>query len=296
MDRMRFNVSVGQRFLLLICVTALCFVVGSILVGLLTYSGITVAKMRMATIFQDILIFIAPAVIFSIIVTRRPAQFMQIDRIPKMSAILLVICSLIASAPAMNVIIAWNENLSLPESMAGIEAWMRASESAAGEMVKMLFGGSTVGALIMAILIGGVAAGFSEELFFRGMVQRTLITTPVNPHLAIWITAILFSAVHMQFFGFVPRMLLGAYFGYLVWWSGSLWVGVAAHITNNVLAAVSMWVAERSNVDLNKIGTDSMSGGWLYALVSLCVVSVLIYVVMRECKKGRTEECQLSDR
>jgi membrane protease YdiL (CAAX protease family) len=99
--------------------------------------------------------------------------------------------------------------------------------------------------LVASLFIVALVAGTGEEFFFRGLLQRILITgwtkQPENGSLAscpkgvihavIWIVAFLFSAIHLQFFGFFPRLLLGAWFGYLLWWTGSIWVPVAAHVT-----------------------------------------------------------------
>ena len=109
-------------------------------------------------------------------------------------------------------------------------------------MTRQLMGTDTIGSIIMSILIIGLLAGFSEN-FFRGALQRLLSTAGRNIHVAVWLTAFIFSAVHMQFYGFVPRMLLGAMFGYMAVWSGSLWIAVIAHATNNSLVVIAQSVA-----------------------------------------------------
>lgn len=277
----RFNVSPAQRFVLFICATALCFIIGSVIVGIVLYGGMSPARMRIATVLQDLVMFILPALVTAMIITRRPATFLSIDRKPDVASVVLVIAALVASVPAMNVVISWNESLTLPESMSGLESWMRSSEQSAGDMVKALISGTSVGSLVLAILIMGILAGFSEELFFRGTFQRLLITTPVNAHVAIWITAVVFSAIHMQFFGFVPRLLLGAFFGYLAWWSGSVWLAVIAHIVNNTCAAVSMWISARGGVDFNEIGVSSSSFDREAVILSIIVTSFLIRIIYK---------------
>ncbi|MFM7813318.1 MAG: type II CAAX prenyl endopeptidase Rce1 family protein [Flavobacteriales bacterium] len=75
-----------------------------------------------------------------------------------------------------------------------------------------------------------------EEMFFRGLLQPLLSSIYRNHHIGIWITAGIFSLIHFQFYGFLPRLLLGALLGYLMVWSGSLWSSMFAHAVNNATA------------------------------------------------------------
>ena len=123
--------------------------------------------------------------------------------------------------------------------MAGIEQWLRAQEDMALQATEVLMNINSVGQLIVVILTIGLLTGIGEELIFRGSIQRLMIEKRINIHVAIWVTAFIFSALHMQFYGFVPRMLLGAFFGYLVVCSGSLWLPILAHALNNTIATIT---------------------------------------------------------
>ena len=243
----KFNLSPARRAILLICVTVFCYIVASIIAGFMFMKGITASKVCIVTVLQDVLVFILPAVVTAVLITRRPADFLTIDRRPGVMNTVLTLAALVSAIPLINVVIQWNETVSFPEWASGMEQWMRQMEESASKTISTLVNGDSVMSLVMLILVVGFFAGFSEELFFRGTVQRMMITARVNPHLAIWITAFLFSAVHFQFFGFVPRMLLGAMFGYMAWWSGSVWLSAIAHITNNCMAAVAMWMKSGGN-------------------------------------------------
>ena len=133
--------------------------------------------------------------------------------------------------------------------------------------------------LIFSVLIVGIFAGFSEELFFRGAFQRLLSSGNMNCHAAIWLTAFVFSATHLQFYGFFPRMFLGAYFGYLLYWSRCLWVPVIVHITNNVLYIVGYRLTSGGNSDLNinNVGANNIA----LVLVSLVFTSLCLYCLYR---------------
>ena len=261
-----FNISVTQRYVLLICSALLCYIIGSVMVGIILNTGMTQAKMRIALVIQDIVMFILPALIVAVIATRRPADFLCVDRYPSFNNVMLVLMAVIVSAPAMNVIINWNQNIHLPECMAGIEQWMRQSETSAGEFMNKVTGGNaTVGGLIISILIIGVMAGFSEELFFRGTLQRIMQTSRVNPHMAIWTTAIIFSAIHLQFFGFVPPASLA----------------IAGHIFNNSMAIVVMWLYRRSggNVNADSLGTGASTADIITFVASIALTALILSVL-----------------
>lgn len=288
---LRFTLPLGSRLALLLCIWLVCMIITSVAVYVLSRNGLTVPGIRVATVLQDVMMFILPAILTALLVTRRPAELLCIDYFPRRPlTYLLPILALIASIPAMNSLISWNEGISLPSSMAGIEEWMRTSEENAAQMIKLLTGGDTVGSLIMSILIVGIFAGVSEELLFRGSIQRLLTTGGLNHHAAIWITAFIFSAIHMQFFGFFPRLALGAFFGYLLYWTGSLWIPIIIHALNNTIVVVSMWydkshrvIGENGeeiigNSPIESYGSDSP----LLIILSLAAVALLIAAIRHQ--------------
>lgn len=288
-NRIKFNVSASQRLFLMICLTAFFMVVGAIVVGIIMGGGESTVRMRLATVAQDVLMFIVPAVAFAMMVTRRPAAFLMIDRMPSAASILMVIALVLAMVPAMNLIISWNASLSLPEEWSALEQWMREAEQSASHLISLLIGSDSVGSLIVALLLVGVLTGLAEEIFFRGMIQRAIATLPVNVHVAIWVTAIIFSAVHMQFFGFVPRMLLGALFGYLAYWSGSLWLPITAHAFNNMCAATGMWVAggKEDTLFINSLGTSGSEIDYVVVAGSLLLSVGLLILIERTNRANR---------
>lgn len=285
----KYNVGPGQRYGMILFSCILCYLVAAFIMAFILRNDINSAKMRIAMVIQDIIMFILPAVATAVIVARRPGDFLLITRKPDLTGILLVFMTLIASVPAMNAIITLNKNLVLPESMHAIQQWMINTEQAANESMELVIGNGSIGSLIVGLLLIGVMAGFSEELFFRGSLQQIIKSTPLNGHIAVWLTAFIFSAVHMQFFGFVPRMLLGAFFGYLAWWSGSLWFAVAAHVFNNSIAFIAIWLKVRSSgaIDLDSMLTPSLTVADMPTiLASVLLTSAGIYIIYNRFKKS----------
>ncbi len=248
MKRTDLVLTLPQRLLLLFCFFLICYILTAVTSYILgrVMAGRMEAAIRISALIQDILAFIVPAVGTAVFVSRRPADLLCIRRAPGLGMLLLVLVMMFVSVPLQEAICWWNYNIKFPESMAGLESSLRMLEEMASDTMRAMMADTSVSALIINILIIGIAAGVSEELIFRGCFQRLLTTGGVNVHLAIWLVAFFFSALHMQLFGFVPRMLLGAYFGSLLLWSRSLWVPVAAHALNNTVYVISAWLQVRS--------------------------------------------------
>ncbi|MDE5646471.1 MAG: CPBP family intramembrane metalloprotease [Muribaculaceae bacterium] len=274
---------------LLACIFILASVITSVIVTLLTSRMSNAgAAVRISIVLQDILIFILPAVATAVVMTRLPARFLSIDIPPRWRLLLLAVISLFAAFPLLNCIVAWNEGIHLPAQYADIEASLRELENSAAGTLDGIMSTTSVPTLILSILIVGMLAGLSEELFFRGALQKLMTLTRINPHVAIWLTAFIFSAVHFQFFGFVPRMILGAYFGYLVWWTRCLWIPVIVHALNNSTVVVSKWIEARSGHDcgIDTIGADLTGSATSAAAVAVSIVltAYLLYTIKRESK------------
>jgi membrane protease YdiL (CAAX protease family) len=157
------------------------------------------------------------------------------------------------------LLVYWNAQLSLPDSMADIENWMRTMETQLMEMTKFLTNFQSIPELMTGILVIGVFAGVGEELFFRGIMQPKMKLYSNSAHRGIWLTAIIFSAIHFQFYGFLPRVFLGALFGYLYHYSGSLLYPILAHIFNNSLTVLVIYLDNQGVVDFDLESTDSIS-------------------------------------
>ncbi len=274
--------SLGQRLLLLFFLFLVCyiltmacsFLLGKILAGRMS------AMLRIGAVIQDVLAFVVPAAATAMLVTRRPAELLCVKSVRQPFMFVLIACMMVVSLPLQEAIIWWNYHLSLPESMASLEHLARSMEELAANTMATLMGETSWAALIVNILIIGVLAGFSEELLFRGCFQRLLTTAGVNRHLAIWLVAFCFSALHFQLFGFVPRMLLGAYFGYLLWWGGSIWLPISAHVLNNTVYVITAWIAAR-NGDTAAISAEPELWSPLATILSAAGVAALLVAMHR---------------
>lgn len=271
-----FNIKFSQKLTLLVCSFMLCLIVTTMLNSvILSLTGAeSMLFLNLSILTQNLLTFILPVIITTAFITAKPLSFLQLDKLPSAKAFAMMIILYIAMTPALNYIVEWNVGLSLPESMKGIETWMRNAEDAAKAVTDRILDGNNI---VLSILLVGILTGLSEEVFFRGGLQGILRSRPMNVHIAIWVAAFVFSALHFQFFGFVPRLLIGAFFGYLAYWSGSLWTAVFAHALNNSTVIVATAINTHCGYNLDTLGVSQPNEFPWIALCSLVVTAVLLY-------------------
>jgi membrane protease YdiL (CAAX protease family) len=185
----------------------------------------------------------------------------------------------------------WNSHLVLPEFLSGVEQWMRDMETQLMELTQFLTDFQSIPELLTGILVIGVFAGVGEELFFRGLIQPKMQGYFRSPHWGIWVTAFIFSAIHAQFFGFLPRVFLGALFGYLYHYTGSLFYPILGHILNNALTLLLVYGANQGFIDLDVQATDTVS--YPGAIVGFLVL-ILGFLYFKKVNRGKDEKLDQS--
>lgn len=277
----RQNTTNAVRVLILLALA----MAGAVVTGII---GFVMTAMKVdimwTIVLQDVLMFILPAILLAVICYKRPWRFLEIDRPPSWLALVIVVVVWAVSMPAMNWLVEWNQNIHLPASMAALEQTLRDYEDAMEQITNQLLTLNSVGDLVAGILVVGVMAGVSEEFFFRGALFGIMRRGRANIHIVIWTVAIVFSAIHFQFFGFVPRMLLGAWFGYLLVWTRSLWVPVIAHALNNGIVVVFQWLDSNHYIDgnaLDQLGVPAEGQFPALALASAIATILLIVAAKR---------------
>lgn len=235
----------------------------------------TTAGTKWLQFLQTVATFLLPALAGAYLWSERPMQWLHLGKKPSWQEVLASVVVMLLAIPGINLLSAWNQQMALPECMSGIEQWMRMQEDAASQLTEQFLQVSTVGGLLVNIGLMALLPAVAEELTFRGVVQGMFTR---NKHVAIWAAAAIFSFVHFQFYGFIPRMLLGAMFGYMLWWTGSLWVPMLMHFVNNCAAVVvAFWAynyMEEENVAiLETIGTEDTL---LLGVFSVCIVLIMM--------------------
>ena len=231
--------------------------------------------MKWLQLLQSVATFLLPALAGAYLWSNTPMQWLHLDSKPSWQEALAAVVVMLLAIPGINLLSAWNQQMVLPEWMSGIEQWMRMQEDAAAQLTEQFLRVDTVGGLLVNIGLMALLPAVGEELTFRGVVQGMFTR---NKHVAIWAAAAIFSFVHFQFYGFLPRMLLGAMCGYMLWWTGSVWVPMLMHFVNNCAAVVVAFVAynylEEGSVELlDRIGTEDTI---LLGVFSICIVLIMM--------------------
>jgi membrane protease YdiL (CAAX protease family) len=189
--------------------------------------------------------------------------------------VILIVFIVVMFIIADSVIAVWNQNIDFPDWLSGFEKWARASEDTMTELTKFVTQFDSFGAMVFGLVVIAILPAIGEEIVFRGLIQNDLFRGTRNIHVAIWTSAIVFSAFHLQFFGFFPRMLLGALFGYLYYWSGSLLMPIIAHFINNGLIVVSLYLYQRGIITVDMESNEAAP--WSAVISSAVMLGLLIY-------------------
>ena len=230
----------------------------------------------------------------------KPLRWLQMDRGASWQIFAIAIATMVCAIPAINLLADLNSRFldwllaNSDRSRETIE-WMKAREEEATVLTERFLQADSLGGLLVNIGLMALLPALAEEMSFRGVLQGVICNpTPTLPsgegereggsrktHIAIWVTAFIFSAIHVQFYGFVPRMLMGAMFGYVLAWTGSLWVPIVMHFVNNGVAVVSYQISAVSSQEAEKSIADTIGAGdtWWLGLISLAAVCGLLWLI-----------------
>jgi uncharacterized protein len=221
--------------------------------------------------------------IFARFVVKQPREYLKSSFNFPWPMIVIVFCVMMVSSPLVELLSRINQSMVLPDYLSGVQKWMRESEDKAEKLITLLLKMDTVFGAIANVIAVGLFTAIVEELMFRGCVQTIFVKWTGNVHAAVWITAILFSAFHMEFFGFLPRLLLGALFGYFAAWSGSVWPAVWGHFINNGTAVIAVYLHQHKIIKVDPNSTNIFK---VQAYVfSFIIVLFLLYLYHNVAKK-----------
>ncbi|MDL2224258.1 CPBP family intramembrane metalloprotease [Bacteroidales bacterium OttesenSCG-928-M06] len=233
--------------------------------------------------FQGVIAFIFPSIICAWLFSDNYKSYLKADVSINIPTVGLTILSIIIFIPFINWTQIINQQLVLPEWLEGLEKWMQAQEETNAEILKKMLYSKTIWTLLFNILIVCILTGIGEEFIFRGILQNIFGRAIKNPHIVIWLVAIIFSAIHLQFYGFIPRMLLGAYFGYLLLYTRNIWMPVIAHITHNLINVIGFYIYQDSphmESELDTLGVGDTS--WL----ALASFALFVFIFMQIKQRG----------
>jgi membrane protease YdiL (CAAX protease family) len=245
-----------------------------------------IAIIKFSQAFQTIGIFVIPAFIAAVFLNNHSFQFLQLQKKPYLISIVLVIFSMIAWIPSINFTAAFNARLNLPESMNSVEEKIQQLRDNYNQLTGLFLESVSIKDFLINILVMALLPAIGEELLFRGVFQRLFTEWTKNIHLGIFIAAFLFSFFHFEFYGFLPRFLLGVLFGYYLAWTSSLWIPIMAHFINNFIIVGYYYFVQPLNEPsaIDQIGTTPD----IFLLISIIAGTLLItglyYIEKLKCK------------
>ena len=237
-------------------------------------------------IIQSVFLFLVPALIVAWLYSEHLPQYLLADKRPGILTLALVMLTLILAIPFLNALALFNSEIVLPQWMHSIEVRIKSMEETAGRLTGLFLTGGDGFTLALNMFMIAVLPALGEEFLFRGVIQRLLTEWTTNKHVGVWMAAFIFSFIHFQFYGFLPRFLLGLYFGYLLVWSSCIWVPVTGHFINNGVAVLYYHFSTKpmGETNMDKLGTSKEYNYVLYLSI-ISTALLLIFTYMKEKEK-----------
>lgn len=248
------------------------------------------------TIVQSVFAIALPAYLIVAWTNHKPVYYLKIINDGKLpSKMIFALLVFMVSYFFASFLAQLNKGMILPENMKNIEEMMRSMEDAALETTDMLLSGKSLGSLIMNLVVVAGFAAISEELFFRGALQQFIYEKLKNDHVSIWLTALVFSLVHFQFYGFLPRLFLGAILGYLFNYTQNLWAPILFHFLNNATVIILnfFWSDREWYKNLEETSVTPVFTG--IAIVSLVLTIALFWVYNNQTSKNIYNDTNSTD-
>lgn len=254
----------GKKILLLLGIFILLDVIGNIvglgcdMVGskLLSHAN----SLRLTQFVASMIVFVGTPCVFFYLTAKPQCSFREYFKLNKKNdsiLYILAIVALLSITPIVNYTTLINEQMTLPDCLKEIEDLLKKMEDLAKEMTLELLKTDSRLTFIINLIVIAAAPAIGEELMFRGALQRTL-HEKFSPFGAIVITSVLFSALHFQFYGFVPRFLLSVFLGMLYYFSGSIKLNMLVHFTNNALAVFVIYICTIDNIPIDDAPTETL--------------------------------------
>lgn len=262
------------------CMFLLLSALVSVLLSFLFVKHDSIASLRLVQSINSTFLFILPPVALYVITRNQPFQALGFKKPNKIWCVLAGIILLFFALPLIGTLTAWNESIKLGASFAKIKAWMRNMQQQNDAMIQKMLATDTLGGLVFNLIAIALIPAIGEELTFRSVLQQFLVKKTRNAHLGILITAIVFSAIHLQFYGFLPRLLLGLFLGYFFYATGSIRTSMLMHFINNGSAVFMYYFAAKNglDIDIEKMGYSAHP---LVLLASLIATVAILYLVWK---------------
>ena len=168
----------------------------------------------------------------------------------------------------------------------GVEWASQMDESSLDALMKMLEMDSIFD-LIVNLVIVALLPAIGEELLFRGVIQKELLAKIKNHHVAIILASVIFSGIHLQIQGFLPKLIIGLILGYAYYWTKSIWYPMVLHFVNNALQTVILFVV---GDQIESLEEEAIQPEILYLSIGVVISCFLCYLIVLNIRKQIEEK------
>lgn len=236
------------------------------------------AHLLLTQAFQSTLTFILGGWLYAYLISPKPANYLAINQFGNIWLYILATIGMYLLSPLVSITSLWNDGIQLPESLQTIETLMRSMEDTANDVTLQMMQGDGMLSMLISLVVMALIPAIGEELLFRGGLQKGLQNKTGNAHLAVIVTAFVFSFIHFQFYGFIPRFILGVALGYFYVYGKSLWIPIWAHFVNNATAVISYKLVYQGTDETNLSTMGAPTDLETYLLIMLAALSLVLYV------------------
>jgi len=278
------SLSHGSRFSIAIIFIVFVSILVGALVQLMGYGWVIdgsalnmkngITAMKVGQIVQTIAIFLLPAIVLAFLFSPTPFTYLGLSKGAMTKTFILTFLLALSISPIIGLLSDLNKLIPMPQ-------WALETEAQAAKITQTFLSVKTIGGLMFNLFLAAILPAFAEEFLFRGLFQRIFSDWTKNDHLAIWISAALFSAIHMQFQGFIPRLFLGGMFGYLYLFSKSLWVPIFAHFVNNAVVVLAFYLYQTDVITQNPETYEGQLVSPWTIFISCLALGLVLYTIRK---------------
>lgn len=281
------NLGLGGKLLMLFFIFFAFSLAGMVLVSLFFGNTTDIQALKVNQLLLSVFTILLPPIICGYLWYEKPWKAYSMDTLPSGKQTVLAVLLILVISPFINLLAYINEQMALPEFLSGFEAAIREMEDNAGKITGRMLEVNSFSGMLFNLLVMAIMPAVSEELFCRGALQN-IFSEKRNKYVAVWIVAIIFSLIHFQMYGFLPRMIMGALFGYLLIWSGSLWLPIIVHFVNNATIVIANYFGSGSGWydAMENIGKVETFG---YGIISAFISGIFIWMLYKSARNVKSE-------
>ena len=267
--------STGKRIFLFLIILLISSLIGVTISFAFMFAGDMETKISQG--ISSLFMFVVPPIVYYCLTRKkRPMRAIGLRRISPFWILFVGIVLMFVSLPVTNQLTLWNEGMDLGAAFQQLEDYLKAFEETAKSATEKMLDVDTVGGMLLNLLIIALIPAVGEELTFRGVMQQSL-TRRMNPHVAIFLSAAIFSFIHFQFYGFLPRLFLGLLMGYMFYITGSLWTSILMHFVNNGSVVVLYYLDNKGILDTDVEHFGALESPWLKGLSAVVTVGLIVW-------------------